>query len=633
MLGYIFAPLLNRGVGKPAFCLYALVILNFLSLFLWLAAWNMNNSPRGSSTSHGVSVGNLTMYLVPPTSIWTNHTFVNSLSRSTMKAAIVLISYVAFAPQGVLLPSYDICKSNLDFMITHGMTHSPLIHYVFTLIGDTKIPKKLLHASLKGNVELRRENNLKVELFTHSDLFQEGLETGKILYFVAMNCGVRGPYYSPLARPISNLGGILASLPRAQWLDPFISRLSNHTCAVGATQSCESRIHVQSYVLALNSIGAQIAVDHWNQPKFRNNHTKLELIAGMEVGLSELIELQGFAFDSLVPLRSFGNMTGLECNPTSCRSKNCTVLYPCEVVFVKNGGEVANLGLLNPVTLSLVNYEDRNMCLHHPKRPRYDFHKLNARVTLPKSGNVAVIIRAHAGYRLQLMSMLYALDSVCVNSNLTLSAIVLPLDCVARTLFKKILLDFRPSKLVFSLVQLADNIYTFFDTELSVLCNGVYFDALLRSNIPHHVQRFCGINSPLHYALVDLVLAELTSQKDGPASHVLVTNADNMYSARFFENLAKELANSSVAADYLYSGMVWKGQHFPVKPAIHGLDLGGYVVSLAFLRKNLHISFLNSIPDAPSARDYHDADGHFINQLNANGARHKMFGALDYFHE
>ena len=70
----------------------------------------------------------------------------------------------------------------------------------------------------------------------------------------------------------------------------------------------------------------------------------------------------------------------------------------------------------------------------------------------------------------------------------------------------------------------------------------------------------------------------------------------------------------------MMSNMLTRGNILETKPAVGGVDLGAYAVSLRFM-KALNASFLNSLPRRCGPQQYHNADGHFIEFLVLNKAR------------
>ena len=180
-----------------------------------------------------------------------------------------------------------------------------------------------------------------------------------------------------------------------------------------------------------------------------------------------------------------------------------------------------------------------------------------------------------------------------------------------------------------SLVQFPPWLYEEYGAFLDRICSSRWKNTALKFNI-HTVKlvsRYCDINSPIHYLLVDLVLHYVLTFMTS-CQWVVTTNADNFYSPLFFELVA---GTSRRSYDIVMANMITKGKPYDTTPYIAGVDLGAYAVSTDFLRST-NSSFLNSLPLAVDPQYYHDADGHFIEFLRKHNAKILKTAGYYFFH-
>jgi hypothetical protein len=164
--------------------------------------------------------------------------------------------------------------------------------------------------------------------------------------------------------------------------------------------------------------------------------------------------------------------------------------------------------------------------------------------------------------------------------------------------------------------------------KLAPLCTPAWRSVYLTKHPEWAVQRYCTINSALHYTLCDVVLYYIQTHCP-TCKYVLTTNADNSYSPEFFNKILQQ--NNPPNFDVAMTNMVNKGHMLTVKAVRFYVDLGSYIVSVPFLRRT-GISFLNSLPQHADASDYHDADGHFIDRLVYYKARIAYVSETLFFH-
>jgi hypothetical protein len=202
------------------------------------------------------------------------------------------------------------------------------------------------------------------------------------------NCGVRGPF---AVRPdeISSDGGAAAvERSKEQWIERFTDVLASSRVMAGPTVSCEISPHVQTYAIAMSPLGYNFARKAWQACDYGH----WNLIASGEVGLTTEVlksglevasmqhKYQGVKFNGIRELYTSSNYistTGIgrrrsELRPDEeeslvphqlrqrihdCLPFNPTIedaLDPFEQLFIKYGGEVYTMKLLNPLTVEWV---------------------------------------------------------------------------------------------------------------------------------------------------------------------------------------------------------------------------------------------------------------------------------------
>ena len=186
----------------------------------------------------------------------------------------------------------------------------------------------------------------------------------------------------------------------------------------------------------------------------------------------------------------------------------------------------------------------------------------------------------------------------------------------------------RPSMRV-SLVYFPRWLYDKYGVFLDRMCSPRWKYTALKFDIhtAKLVSRYCDVNSPIHYLLVDLVLHYVLTSMTS-CQWIVTTNADNFYSPLFFQLVADTNVRSY---DVVMANMITKGEPYDTKPKIAGVDLGAYAVSTSFLRLT-NASFLNSLPSTVDPQFYHDADGHFIEFVRKHDARILKSPGYYFFH-
>jgi len=306
-----------------------------------------------------------------------------------------IVSYVLYIPDTVPKEArhgtnkvYKQCLSNLEVFLERGVAKDPKVAYVFSLIGETKCPKALAKVALAmpESVFLVRSPKYGVDLYAHGDVVRRLRNTTETL--VALNCGARGPY-------IELQSDSRRLLPSTRWIDAFTSRFDVHanTKAVGVTISCEITAHIQSYAMVVTNDAIDVLADMWSPHIMRGVQDKLKIISSQEVGASVVLKQRGINIAALneeqgrdfrdgretVCAPEFANSTAFAerpilFNPTVCRpdttfpTPGCRGLKPCQMVFVKYGGETLRDGYIPKSTIRLVKQEDqRAKLLWSPK--------------------------------------------------------------------------------------------------------------------------------------------------------------------------------------------------------------------------------------------------------------------------
>lgn len=269
------------------------------------------------------------------------------------KYSSIVVSYAIYCPPKSDKVEHQQCLSNTDYFlhsIVPGLEQDEGVTFAFTLIDDTEAPQMLLGLSRRysNSILVGRIRKVPVDLIVHQKIIDLKHFQNKT-HFILLNCGARGPYSAMERNPLS-------------WIDKFIDRIRGKVKAVGATISCEISPHIQTYALAINRDAAKVLTELWGG-KFKGKD-KLALITGMEVHGSTVLLQHGYeiaALDSRYNNESFcASMKqkykyGENLNPTTClktgQSMGCEPVNPCEVVFVKYGGEVLWRGHISPVII------------------------------------------------------------------------------------------------------------------------------------------------------------------------------------------------------------------------------------------------------------------------------------------
>jgi len=475
-------------------------------------------------------------------------------------------------------------------------------------------------------------------------------------YYILLNCGSRGPYFNDNVNDNHRL-------PSLNWLSMFTSKLNNDVALVGPTISLESSPHVQTYALAFSGNSSNLILDYWNKfasIEYDNNNNanynskeREDLIYNLEVGLSNHVLKSGLNIASLDSRYDHVDFRKLQVeindeevpnpNPTLCIEKywikstnktfmttGCEGLEPCEVVFVKYGGAIIQKHLVPSKTKRRIDDEDTNadskkMCEYYEGykyRPKWSTKELLNHISaftvsakLMDSVDLVFVIRAYSKFNNNLMALLYLFESQA-HSKLNLQIFIIPTDEESMNSIKQILTKqwFNPlvtHRIQVSLVQFPSWVYQKYGIYIDSLCTKSWMQSALTKFPPSDISRHCDVNSPLHYLLVDVTLEYVKATLTSNTYWLVITNADNYYIPQFFDNL---VSSKDTDTDVLMVNMVHKGHLFPTTFQREKTDLGAYAIKSNFLIHSKAL-FLNSLPTRCNAKHYHDADGHFIENL------------------
>jgi hypothetical protein len=196
------------------------------------------------------------------------------------------------------------------------------------------------------------------------------------------------------------------------------------------------------------------------------------------------------------------------------------------------------------------------------------------------------------------------------------------------------MVDYNLHRITANLFELPESLYKSREHIIDKLCTNdwKYLFEKIQKFKSKDINRWCSVNSPLHYTLCDAALWYLNKYCD-TCRYVMTTNADNGYSPVFFEKIF-QMSNVSYwtdSFDIALVNMVTKGKTVNVIPKKGYLDLGSYIVRMDFIRKH-NMSFLSSLPPYPDASNYHDADFFFFEKAVRRGARLSFIKDTLFFH-
>jgi hypothetical protein len=458
----------------------------------------------------------------------------------------ILISYVAYAPLNSRDEVHTLCQSNLDFFLRYGVVHKNAsneysVDYVFHLIGNTSIPKHLVRLALtNSHIYINTGLDYSVDLYAHGETI--GKYLNKCDLFAFLNCGSRGPYY-PLASA-TKTEPIEATI---LWLRPFLEKMQHGAKVVGPTISCEISAHVQSYAMVMDRDATAIAFDYWSKPL---NTSKLAIINKSEVGLSAKYLSLGYPIASLDSRhlgRDFRKIPSSACdpefhgnagnmnyaNPVACPYyanlkltdlAGCFGQQPCEVGFIKNGGDVVKLNVYPHITRENILHEEqylddelqRHLCIRavYPNKPYLpvsaasSLHESIASLKL-KSKSKLIFLFINSSSSLKALSNHLRDEQDARQIFPEASTLLLGLhDASLRKQVDDELSDYRDR---YRILTSSEEIYEQYAAYTSQLCYEAWKDHLMASSSSdaRTMAKSCelGMMLPLQYYLMDSVLA------------------------------------------------------------------------------------------------------------------------------
>ena len=578
---------------------------------------------------------------------------INNIDIPILMKEKYIVSYVMYAPYSSSKKNkkvYETCIENVDIFVSRAVVESDNVDYVFILPGETYQTSKLQYASLLSNVKVIKVKNDGVDILSHLKLLQSLQQSYG--YYILLNCGSRGPYYD-------------GKLPSLSWMAYFTSKLTEDRALVGPTISMEISPHVQTYALAFSKNSSQLIIDYWSQ--FTNlqysnrgydSEDRMKLILKLEVGLSDHILKQNWNIASIdsrydsIDFRKHINQNSnysKYINPTRCEvnsinSIGCEGLEPCEVLFVKYGGEIIQNNAISPITKKRLNSEDNavSTCQNFIEefyRPKWDANSHLKNISIfnrhhhtYSAVDLVFIVRVYSQFKDQLLSMLFTLEAY--TSDLNVQVFLIPTDSESVDIIKEVLVkqwyfDSVSHHIRVSLVEFPSSIYMQYGSYIDTICTESWKSKALKVYHAGFIGRFCNVNSPLHYLLVDILLEYVKNKLKISSYWIIITNADNYYFPQFFNHLSKWKNINTI--DVLMVNMIHNGILFPTSFEKSKTDLGSYAVKSSFLF-NTNASFLNSLPIRCNPIHYHEADGHFLENIKALNAKTMKIEDYNFAH-
>lgn len=546
----------------------------------------------------------------------------------------VLITYAYYSPSTSLFQYFSsvsspskICRQNLDIFLSRGLVDSIDTVFIFAVIGDTQVPSSLLKAvSSMKNVHIQTLPNEFSDIYAHINILQQH-EGQRFDYYITLNCEARGPYINTNARD------------NVKWVRSFTDKLVNTVGAVGPILSFKDSHYIESYAMAFTHDVKSIFVNHWLS--FVNSTGSLphpssllgNKLSDLEIILSESISNHGYhiiGFDNIKQSKYEDKRYSPEC--VSWNDKNssnlCDRIDPCAVVFVKYVGDnnyTKHSRFMKLRIEELDRQDTSKMCKTPFKKHRPFWNVSNIFVELGddcfpnfnRNADLVLIIRGHALYVKQMISMLYSIESSATEFFYNVSVLVLPTDEESFIpINDTISISWNNIKVIHLInvvvVNFPSRLFEAYTPYLSSLCTYDWKNEAVRSKLynQHEVERVCDINSPLHYLLVDLALTFLRNNFD--LKWLIITNADNFYTPLFFDRMK----HVSVPTHIFMTDMISRGKRRVTSPRRKHVDLGAYAINATFLR-GTDASFINSLPTHVDAGDYHDLDGIFVEFLHS----------------
>jgi hypothetical protein len=274
---------------------------------------------------------------------------------------------------------------------------------------------------------------------------------------------------------------------------------------------------------------------------------------------------------------------------------------------------IGGLNLIGIFFISLNAPRLRSLEPSHPETP-----PLPLAVSNPLVG---VVIRAHDGYKQHLISLLWGLLSQTYKSDV--KVIIVPTESPSISILTQYLHDhwFNDSAdriLDLSVAPLDSDLFLSHCCDLQNLCTEEWQTKKFLEGYPDTaLQRYCEVNSPLHYHLTDFGLKSVLFSCPS-CQYLLVTNADNSYSPTYLQETIERMEADHL--DLILTDMIHLGKPMTVEPELGKMDLGCALIRIAFLKEH-EITFVSSIPSPAEPQHWHDADYWLLEMMKRKGAR------------
>jgi hypothetical protein len=228
------------------------------------------------------------------------------------------------------------CRSNFEFFLEKGVEESDKVDFVFILVANSLVPSRVVAVSGFKNVKFVQSQNYGSDLCNVYHAVTDLHLAEKYEHFFVLNCGARGPYAA-------------GNWEKLFYVDKFVSLFTNSVRLVGASVSCEksaasSSVHVQSWFIVYDKISLSVAMALWKHCPWKKWE---DAISEGEVGVSAVLLKTGFKIAGMT--REFNPFYS---GKTCLNSRNPGTSYQDlnEQIFVKFGGELFRLGMIEPRT-------------------------------------------------------------------------------------------------------------------------------------------------------------------------------------------------------------------------------------------------------------------------------------------
>lgn len=259
-----------------------------------------------------------------------NNIFTLDLSSSKMSEEIeppprTLIVYIYGK-------THQMSEENLSFFIRTAVraSHNADYYFIIQRINGSIFDEKQF-PSLPSNAHYVFHENKCFDLGTIGwFLLSDMIDVNKYKYFIFLNSSIRGPF-------------IVAYYDQPIWFTIFTRRLIHPIKLVGCTISCQTAIHVQSYLWTMDRQTVEWFLE--NSTILGCHRSMTDTIHKGEIAASQMILNAGYGIDSLMVKYQgidFRYNQSKKClhrlNPTVNKGTNGITLDPYEVVFIKMKG-------------------------------------------------------------------------------------------------------------------------------------------------------------------------------------------------------------------------------------------------------------------------------------------------------